>query len=46
VLALQIERGKLGVPDPATVQRLLERACATGDDEACGHADAESAFHP
>jgi hypothetical protein len=46
VLALEVERGKFGPSDPATVQRLLERACGTGDSEACGHADAESAFHP
>jgi hypothetical protein len=36
VLALELESGKLGASDPATIARLLARACATGDKRSCG----------
>jgi hypothetical protein len=46
VLALQIERGTVGPSDAATVQKLLARACETGDPDACGPPpNAESTFH-
>jgi hypothetical protein len=47
VLALEIERGVFSAPDEATVQRLLARACETGDENACGPPpNADSTFHP
>jgi hypothetical protein len=47
VLALEIERGVFGAPDEAAVQRLLTRACLTGDADACGPPpNADSTFHP
>ena len=45
-LALELESGSLGPPDAATTRKLLERACATGDGDACGRpSTAGSTFH-
>lgn len=43
--AFHLEKGELGPHDPELVRDLLERACATGDDAACGHATAAEVFH-
>ncbi|HVK84084.1 MAG TPA: hypothetical protein VM513_08250 [Kofleriaceae bacterium] len=34
--ATHLEQGDLGPPEPGTVRTLMQRACATGFDEACG----------
>jgi hypothetical protein len=45
-LALEIEYGRFGASDPEAVRKLLERACATGDGDACGRpAHANDTFH-
>lgn len=44
--ALHLELGELGAADPATIHALMQRACTTGDDEACGeHATVGETFH-
>jgi TPR repeat protein len=42
--ALHVEKGDLGPPDPAQVKSLMERACSTGDQDACGHDTASETF--
>ena len=36
VLALQLERGRLGPTKRSKIRKLLARACATDDDDSCG----------
>ncbi len=44
--AWHLELGDLGTADPATVHALMQRACDTGDTEACGdHATVGETFH-
>ena len=46
VLALELEKDRLGPYDPARIQALLALACEGGDEDACGdHASAAETFH-
>jgi TPR repeat protein len=42
--AHHLERGDLGDFDQATVHALMQRACDTGDEDACGHDNATETF--
>lgn len=44
-LALYIEQGSFGPPDPTGVKTLLERACRGGDPAACGKSTAAATLH-
>jgi hypothetical protein len=46
VLAKHLESGKLGPYEPGLIRKLLARACADGDPDACGDpATAAETFH-
>ena len=43
--AYHLERGDFGPFEAATVHALMQRACETGDSDACGHETAAETFH-
>lgn len=45
MFAFHLDRGELGARDESLVRELMQRACDTGDDEACGHEMPDETFH-